>query len=574
MLEAVGIGVITNAATALLRRSLTWGSDETELSQRFETAVADAVARHHAYVVNWSSEFHTLEGRRDAHADTVGLRFATIPRRLRSADAVAGELDESDLIVDPRHVAITGDPGSGKTTTLRRVANQITTEAPTGAADDFQFAVLVVCREERWDKATLVELLSSRVGIAGKLADDLDDPLGRLVDVLNLGAIVLIDGVDEVGSTHRQDLMASIEQMGRHLTNAKLLVTCRSADYRHLEGFTEAEILPLSTVQIRAAVENVLGDEAEEFYDTIESPEHPAMELAQRPLFLSQMAVIYRLQGEVPRRPSDLCHSIVQLVLRDWDEQRRVRRKSQYAGFSVHEKERFLADLSLELLRSDNQWFMNDQIVSAYRKVAPAFELPKSEATEVAKEIESHTGLLVRRGVGHQFSHLSLQEYLAATSFVSSSDAVRNAWWEFPPSVTAIAVALSSSGSDFLVERLRQLPPGSFDGPHRGVVASLLHRMASERPRLTPSRELGSALLHALHDQRVEGAELGMRLSSLESLAESVVKALRSRPLTSANNFTLIHPQSEYQSPMRVDSDLLRALIGPEAFGRLVRSKS
>ncbi len=291
------------------------------------------------------------------HAPTIELSFKTIPRRV----GVGGvELNEVDILTTEAHVAVLGDPGAGKTTTLRRLAGWVALEPPAGSGDDWQYVVLIVCRDEAWtpDKDGLYRLLGEKIGVTGKLFADLDNPESRIREALDVGAL-LIDGLDEVPARLRDDVERAIVNLGRHLRRAKIVVSCRSGDYvTPLPGFQTAEIRPLTIEQIRRVVDNVLTcDEAAAFYEALNDGRHPAADLANRPLFLMYTLAIFKRRGTIPDRPIDLYEAITRLVIQEWDEQRGVRRASRYAEFGVDDKRRFLADLAHELIRRNRLRF-------------------------------------------------------------------------------------------------------------------------------------------------------------------------------------------------------------------------
>lgn len=191
-------------------------------------------------------------------------------------------------------------------------------------------------------------------------------------------------------------------------------MTCRSADYvSPLPGFESAEIRPLVPDQVKRLVESLLnGEEAAAFFEGLAG--HPAVDLANRPLFLTYLAAVYKRRGTIPDRPTDVYEAIVRLVIQEWDEQRGIRRVSKWGGFGVDDKRRFLADLAYELARQELFRFDEHVLVSIYEVLADRYELPKAQARMVAQELESHTGLLAQVGDYYEFSHLALQEYLAA----------------------------------------------------------------------------------------------------------------------------------------------------------------
>lgn len=499
-----------------------WRKKEAALRQRLTAETAKAVADHHNYVSQWCQEAHsTLLPGVEPDAPTIELAFRSIPRRLGMGGKT---LDELDLLVSERHVALLGDPGAGKTTTLRRLAKAVAHGPETSPQDDWRFVVVVVCRNENWETDKLYDVLGKKIGITGKLATDLDNPERWIREVLDVGALIVVDGLDEVAPKHRTDLERSLPQLGRHLTRSKLVVSCRSGDYvAHLDGFDIAEIRPLEATQIRAVVDAYLGNEGELFFETISAPGHPAADLTDRPLFLMQMVSLFKRRGTIPDRPIDLYGAVTHLVLQDWDEQRGVRRVSRYGAFGVEDKRRFLADLALELIRHSRIRFDEADLVEVYGALAERYSLPKAEARMVARELESHTGLIVQSGELFEFSHLSLQEYLAADAMSRGGRRSQRNWWHSYPAVAAVATALSSESNDWFGELIEQMPK------HLGDTRSLhtfLHRLGQERPRFIRSAQLGRELLEVLFRARISDPEAVARLGGLKPVRDSIADAL------------------------------------------------
>jgi hypothetical protein len=216
----------------------------------------------------------------------------------------------------------------------------------------------------------------------------------------------------------------------------------------------------------------------------------------------------------------------VDLLLKEWDKQRRILRKSRYAKLTSERKAKFLAALAYHLTyKVKTKVFSGNTLVEAYKAIYQRFGLPENEAEEVAEDLESHTGIVVKTGSSkYEFSHLSVQEFLCAEYIVKdrSSANVRE-YIEYYPAPIAVAVAISSDPSRWLEDLFLQ--KRSFRGYFTPNSFSVfLSRLLVERPYFEPSVLLGLALLKMFTD--FDGTpglrEFGSAKSSLETLARSI----------------------------------------------------
>ena len=571
-------GVLAALLKPLIDRAQpAWKKDQQAIRRRFNEEVSRAIGDHHVYVANWCQEAHAglLVGV-PADGPTIELSFRTIPRRLGIGGA---DLEEIDVLTAASHVAVLGDPGAGKTTTLRRLANWVALEPAVANNDDFQYVVLVVCRDEQWssDRDALYQLLGKKIGVTGKLFTDLDNPESRIREVLDIGALVLIDGLDEVPARVRDDIERSIVNLGRHLRRAKIILSCRSGGYlAPLDGFKPAEIRPLTTDQIKRVVDSLLTpEEAAALYEALANSNHPAADLTNRPLFLLYMLAIFKRRGTIPDRPIDLYEAITRLVVQDWDEQRGVRRTSKYAAFGVDDKRRFLADLAYELIRRDRLRFDEKELADVYVRLAERYGLPKNEARIVARELESHTGLLVESGELYEFSHLSLQEFLAADAMVRGGTSAQDDWWLTHPEVAAVAVAMSSDPNQWLGDLMSRLPAKDLEDV-RGV-HSFLHRLGRERPRLVRSRDLGQTMLRLMFRAHINDPGIIAGLGHIKAVRDSVADAVSELNVhRSGGNIRLLRYGERSETPseaIAVSSEVLTALVGEERLRQATRNQ-
>lgn len=340
-----------------------------------------------------------------------------------------------------------------------------------------------------------------------------------------------------------------------------MILTCRSGDYAHLEGFRLLELSPLTPHQVEEVAARWL-DDSTDFFDQLK--ENPARDLVDRPLFLAQLLVVYKNGGErVPSQPSALYRQITRLLLQDWDEQRKVTRRSSYAHFHVEEKLEFLSALAFELtVEYKTTRFTASTLEGIYRKLAKRFELPEGEANRVAREIESHTGLVVESGGEYEFSHLSLQEYLCGYHIVRMPFTGRIVlYFNAYPAPLAVASALSADPTRWVASLVLNDAILSSPTSGRSSVGSFVARLGQERPRFMVDRPLGFALVKLMIGFPYRDATPFRALSRNKEVAASVAMALEDYSVREAS---LDEVQLNYEGAVRAGQ-----LYAPPRAGRV-----
>lgn len=502
-----------------------------------------SISRNVDEAVSWASKLQIFGMSRDVDplTATVPLRLNQTPRRFRG-NTSDEPVDEDYILTSLRNTVLLGDPGSGKTTTLKRLVKRLVL-GEIALQGNIGIPIVIRLRELGPDES-LIPRLASSLGLLAKrrrtdaqadhdakpsLAADywIGPELAKdlLADFLRENRTVLIlDGLDELKGD-ANGLKQEINWLGRVSRNGQIVVACRSGDYHgELEGYEVLELCPLSLDEITDIVDASAVDSAN-FLEALS--ETPYSELADRPLFLAQLLLIFERYGYLPEQPSDVYRLIVTLLLREWDAERGIQRQTKYAKFSPEKKLNFLAAISYFLtFKTRAKTFSSAQLQKAYLSYNVRFQLPASEAREVVDEIESHTGLVVNAGMSkYEFSHLSLQEYLAAEymSRETHSTHLLDYLGSYPAPV-AISVALASDPSLAFASLLlrHKLPDGS-------QVSSLLSRLLIERPAFDKSKALGVAILRVLSDWRAEprAIEYCFSLLQLVGVKESLREAFK-----------------------------------------------
>lgn len=431
-----------------------------------------AIHHHLKKVDQWSStfSFKDIQSPKSINDILPELNLTINAKKWELKPQKAETYYMKDLLSEPSHTIILGDPGAGKTTTLRYLCNVMLHEDFSSVNDNFSFPILVRFRDLD-SKEGLFDHIANILGIKiysndedlmseAKFDDYRKKILSRIISVYldELKVVICLDGFDELHPDIVESVLSEFREIVIGTSNCKIILTCRSGEFHYSIDNTKIyEIQPLTKNQIRTLTDKWLIKKAKinDFLNQIESS--PYADTTFKPLTLAHLLSIYDKYGSIPDKPKTVYKKIINLLLEDWDLQRSVKRVTRYGNFERDRKAEFLAKFSYTLTRNYfASVFSTDQFEAAYNEICDDFDLPKDEVKKVTAEIESHTGLLVQSGYDkYEFAHKSLQEYLCAEYIVKLP--------EIPESINeinkmpheyAVAVALSSNSSHYFSKLL------------------------------------------------------------------------------------------------------------------------
>lgn len=501
------IKLIVDSAVGLLKNRLV---DVFQSKGNSEDNLHERLSQHMREIQNWSNNFQFLQmpRPRKIDEDTVMLSIHTSPRRLLASSGKT--TDESVFLRELHHYVLLGEPGSGKTTTLKRLVRRFFEEPSLAEAEFLQYPLVLLLRD--YDpQLGLMKSIAEAIGVQFEDINEMDST-GKIISIKTLigdkpirekisaildssNAFILLDGLDEVPYHAYNILIRELNKLARGLNTAKILVTCRSGDFSQtLEGFRVLELAELSPPQVEQIAAMWLGD-SEAFMEKLR--EVPYRDMANRPLLLAQLLCIFNYEEELPDEPHKIYRKMTTLLLREWDRSRGVKRKTKYARFDSESKLDFLSALSYELTyQVKTKRFSESKLVNCYTKLSKRYGLPEKQAYEVVKEIETHTGIIsVVSRYEFEFSHLSLQEYLCAHYIVREPRAgqIPNYIHDYSPPL-AIAIALASEPSTWFADFA--LKYGDTLHFNERSLQTFISRLIIEKPRFVPCSALGNAVLH------------------------------------------------------------------------------
>ena len=489
--------------------------------------IESALSMYTRRIQKWASVIQIvgMSEPKDTDSDSISLSVSLTPRRYRPIDGNSETASESIVLGNPNSYVILGDPGAGKTTTIKRIISHILQNEPGLDEQDFRLPVLVLLRDLQEDEG-IFQHISKQLGVF-KAEDEIKPEIEEIIKALeSLKAIVLVDGLDELPPSKHRSIVYEIKQLHDYLLDSKIILTSRSGGFaENLEGFSIVEVCPLDMGEIKT-ISTKWCKHPRKFLNALKSV--PYKDMANRPLLLTQLIVLHNNFDFLPPKPTDVIRKLLNLQLEQWDQSRGVIRRSVYADFFSDRKLDFLSALSFYLLyKTNKKSFDEDQLVEAYMEICQSFGLPEKEANLVVKEIESHTGIIIAWGDSFEFSHLSLQEYLCGYYIVRDSankDVINKYMAEYPDPV-AIACALSPNPSTWFSRIFLEKSELLFEINNKNI-QKFLSRITVEKPSFSPVPELGYSILLLIHLSQGEDVSIFVEMLSITGVSEAISKAL------------------------------------------------
>ncbi|MBE2268640.1 MAG: SUMF1/EgtB/PvdO family nonheme iron enzyme, partial [Anaerolinea sp.] len=170
--------------------------------------------------------------------------FAVIRQAKRDADEIDSPpekfTDAVSKITELRRVVVLGEPGAGKTHTLRAIAKPLY----VAALSDASAPIPLLVKLGNWDKPDMPFEAFLREAL-GELGAHLDDLFAAQ------RAILLLDGLNEFPADQRAAKYPQVEAFIKAHPDVMAVVTCREADYPISLHLSRVLIRPLDPLRIR-----------------------------------------------------------------------------------------------------------------------------------------------------------------------------------------------------------------------------------------------------------------------------------------------------------------------------------
>ncbi|MCX6032991.1 MAG: SUMF1/EgtB/PvdO family nonheme iron enzyme [Chloroflexi bacterium] len=327
-------------------------------------------------------------------------------------------------------LALLGEPGAGKTTTLHKLALDAARQRLTGAQRWLPiFLSLADYRDFPTPHAFVQSTWTQLLGC--------DDLAGRL---RGGGLLLLCDALNEMPFRDERDYRDRVDAWRRFVgewPGNRFIFTCRSRDYGEPLGLPQVEIERLDDARVRDFLGKYLSpDLAGRAWQHLDSS--PLLELVRNPYYLSMLAYILAQGGDWPANRARLFDGFVNLLLRreqsrhhpDWpgllplqNALATLAERIQPGGEGTRlPRRQFLAQIPAQVAGSDGPVDVSPQAVVRLGLAA----------TLLDSELASGGAEIVR------FYHHQLQEYFAARALRDRFQAGENlsGRWRVPRRVS------------------------------------------------------------------------------------------------------------------------------------------
>lgn len=341
-------------------------------------------------------------------------------RRL-AGDQPEGAKPGVELANAEQYLMVLGSPGAGKSTFLRKMG----LEAMKGNQGQLEHRCIPVFLE-------LKRLKKSAIDLEQRIVDELEicnfpnaeDFTERALKQGKL--LILLDGLDEVPSENQLNAIEAIQDFVDQHRENRFIASCRTAAYRtRFRQFTDVAMADFDDGQIEQYIINWFSspedreaEKAQTCWEILQQPENgAAKELAQTPLLLTFLCLVYSRSQRFPAIRAQLYSKALRILLEEWAADKGIMQGDVYEGLSIELEEILLAEIACTHFDNDQLFFTQRELVGEI-KTFLANTLNASEHLDGEKVLDAiaiEQGIFIERAKdAYSFSHLTLQEYLTA----------------------------------------------------------------------------------------------------------------------------------------------------------------
>ncbi|MCL6435696.1 MAG: NACHT domain-containing protein [Leptolyngbyaceae cyanobacterium HOT.MB2.61] len=456
------------------------------------------------------------------------------------------KLDGLKVANEKQYLMVLGGPGAGKSTFLRKMG----LEALKGKAGGYTHECIPVLIELKNFAAPEIELeksIAQEFRICGFPSPDLVTQ--KLLEQGQL--LILLDGLDEVPTKNVDNAIRQIQNFVDQHDKNRFIASCRIAAYRHnFRRFTDVAMADFSRDQIEQFIKNWFYSDAdreagtaEKCWRLLQKPENRcARELAQSPLLLTLLCLVYHSSQNFPQNRSVLYRKALRVLLEEWAAEKRIFQEEVYQGLSTEYEEVLLSEIAYQGFEANRLFFSQREVVDQIKTfLANNLNAPRHlNGEKVLEAIAVQQGILVERAQEvFSFSHLTLQEYLTAQYIddqhlipqLVTDHLTQERWQE----VFLLVAGLMRGGADSLLLAMEAQAKTLIDTPKLRALLNWADEVTDDsRDTLSPATKRVTALFlavvndYALSLAHVLHPELSRKLNLALTLANTRIPGFTS----------------------------------------------
>ena len=447
------IGPIFDATWSSLKSQYHEGLKDTELKQeriKAEKAIEQASAKYHQNYLDRHCNIKVLPGlmKEGMPLDTIytAVKFLRdwdlgyfssnlddLEEQYRQANKrqfrlISGYVRQNGLEVanQKQYLMVLGGPGVGKSTFLRKLGLDALQGRLTHNLKPVM-PVFIELKSLKIEEINLLQVIAEELKISGFPYSE-----SLVESMLSEGKMmILLDGLDEFPSKRVKSVIKQIQNFCDQHSQNRFVASCRIAAYKGgfnrfndvtMDEFDDVQIMQFIQRWFSSELDNQLGT-AQKFCELLQQSENAsAKELAQTPLLLTFLCLVYDRSQSLPTVRSTLYGKALNILLEDWAAEKRIEQDPIYQGFYTDLEKILLSEIAYQSFKADQLFFSEQNLTERIAEfLADTLDAPKHlDGANVLNAIEVQQGILVERAANaYSFSHLTLQEYLAA-QYISS----------------------------------------------------------------------------------------------------------------------------------------------------------
>ena len=325
-----------------------------------------------------------------------------------------------ELANKEKYLLVLGAPGSGKSTFLKKVALEAF-KGKKGKYKHFLIPIFLELKRLNKPELNIIDIIAQEFNSCGLLQakDYVEQGLeaGRF--------LILLDGLDEVPTRNLESVVRQINDLINKYKKNRFIISCRTSLNQSFANFTEVVMADFEEEQIKQFISNWFQSKndqqakvAEKCWQLLKAEKNKdAKELAQTPLLLTFLCLVYERSQNFPYNRSELYGKALRILLEEWAVEKRIGQNEIYRGLDTGLEQILLSGIAYNNFIEDKLFFPKEEIVQQIESFTTRnIHAPeKLNGEAILNAIALQQGILVERAANiYSFSHLTLQEYLTA----------------------------------------------------------------------------------------------------------------------------------------------------------------